>query len=523
MDNLTKKTTTDKKRSGRKLTENLINEHGKLQPQALDLEEAVLGAVMIETKAVNEVIDMLRPEMFYKKSHQLIFKAVQNLFNKSEAIDMLTVTNELKSKGELEIIGGPYVIAQLTNKVASAANINFHARIIAQKYIQRKLISISSEIIKDAYEDTTDVFDLLDKAEQNLFEVSENNLRKGTEEMSGLIRLAKKQIEKAGESESGLSGVPSGFSDVDRLTSGWQKSDLIILAARPGMGKTAFVLTMARNISVEFKRPVALFSLEMSATQLVTRLIASESEITQDKLRKGNLNEREWEQLNSKISTLTDAPLFIDDTPSLSVFELRAKCRRLKQQHNIELIIVDYLQLMTSNIEGKGNREQEISNISRSLKALAKELNVPVICLSQLSRAVETRGGNKKPILSDLRESGAIEQDADMVSFIYRPSYYKLNQDEEGNAISEDYAELIIAKNRNGALKDIKLRFIDRFAKFTNDFNEDDYSMGDDGMSPNKEFDGPKTVTMPSKMNDDDDDDDDNDVFEQNKSDDTPF
>jgi len=474
---------------------------------------------MIENKAVNEVIDMLRPEMFYKDAHQKIFRAVQKLFNDSEAIDMLTVANKLKSSGELEIVGGPYFIAQLTTNVASAANINFHARIIAQKYIQRELISISSEIIKDAYEDTTDVFDLLDKAEQNLFAVSESNLRKGTEEMSGLIRLAKQQIEKAGESEGGYSGVPSGFHDVDRLTSGWQKSDLVILAARPGMGKTAFVLTMARNIAVDFKRPVAFFSLEMSATQLATRLIASESEITQDKLRKGNLSESEWEQLNSKISTLTDAPLFIDDTPSLSVFELRAKCRRLKQQHNIELVIVDYLQLMTSSIDGKGNREQEISSISRSLKALAKELNIPVICLSQLSRAVETRGGSKKPILSDLRESGAIEQDADMVTFIYRPGYYKLNEDEAGNAIPEDYAELIVAKNRNGALEDIRLRFIDRFARFANSHDED-YSIGDGGLTPNEDYNSPKTMTVQSKMNDDDSDDN---ILENNKSDETPF
>ncbi len=522
MDEQSKKSTAEKKRISRKAVTNPINEHGKLPPQAIDLEEAVLGAVMIENKAVNEVIDLLRPEMFYKESHQRIFSAVQQLFNKSEPIDMLTVANELKSTSELDIIGGPYFITQLTNKVASAANINFHARIIVQKYIQRELISISSDIIKDAYEDTTDVFELLDKAEQNLFGVSESNLRRGTEEMSSLIRLAKQQIEVAGESKDGLSGVPSGFNDLDRLTSGWQASDLVILAARPGMGKTAFVLSMARNMAVNFKRPIAMFSLEMSATQLVTRLIASESEIPQQKLRKGNLSESEWEQLNSKISTLTEAPIFIDDTPALSVFELRAKCRRLKQQHNIELVIIDYLQLMTSNVDGKGNREQEISNISRSLKALAKELAIPVICLSQLSRAVETRGGTKKPILSDLRESGAIEQDADMVLFIYRPSYYKLNEDEDGNAISEDYAELIVAKHRNGALEDIKLRFTDTFARFSDGIDMDNFSPVA-GLSPNESYQAPKTMTLPSKMNDDNDDDEEEDTFIDNNPHDVPF
>jgi replicative DNA helicase len=498
MDEQSKKSTAEKKRISRKAVTTPINEHGKLPPQAVDLEEAVLGAVMIENKAVNEVIDLLRPEMFYKESHQRIFSAVQQLFNKSEPIDMLTVANELKSTSELDIIGGPYFITQLTNKVASAANINFHARIIVQKYIQRELISISSDIIKDAYEDTTDVFELLDKAEQNLFGVSESNLRRGTEEMSSLIRLAKQQIEVAGESKDGLSGVPSGFNDLDRLTSGWQASDLVILAARPGMGKTAFVLSMARNMAVNFKRPIAMFSLEMSATQLVTRLIASESEIPQQKLRKGNLSESEWEQLNSKISTLTEAPIFIDDTPALSVFELRAKCRRLKQQHNIELVIIDYLQLMTSNVDGKGNREQEIS------------------------RAVETRGGTKKPILSDLRESGAIEQDADMVLFIYRPSYYKLNEDEDGNAISEDYAELIVAKHRNGALEDIKLRFTDTFARFSDGIDMDDFSP-DAGLSPNESYQAPKTMTFPSKMNDDNDDDEEEDTFIDNNPNDVPF
>ncbi len=475
-------------------------EHGKIPPQALDLEEAVIGALMLEKDALTAVIDILQPETFYKEGHQKIFAAIQSLFAKAEPIDILTVTNELKSKGELEVVGGPYFITQLTNRVASAANIEFHARIISQKFIQRELIRISSDIIKDAYEDTTDVFDLLDNAERNLFSVSESNLRRSYDDMQSLVREAVKQIETAKNQDSNLSGIPSGFTQLDRVTAGWQRSDLIILAARPGMGKTAFVLSMARNIVVDFKRPVAMFSLEMSAVQLVTRLIASETGLAADKLKKGNLEDYEWEQLNAKITSLIDSPLVIDDTPALSIFELRAKCRRLKAQKDISMVIVDYLQLMTAGGDNKGNREQEISNISRSLKALAKELNVPIICLSQLSRAVETRGGSKKPILSDLRESGAIEQDADMVLFIYRPEYYKIDQDEEGNSTA-GMAELLIAKHRNGALEDVKLRFIDRFAKFC-DYELDDYTSGDDGMSPNQQFDEVPSYTIQSKMND---------------------
>ncbi len=480
---------------------------GRVPPQALDLEQAVLGAIMLEQNALTTVIDILHPNVFYKEAHQKIFEAIQRLFSRSEPVDILTVTNELKSSNDLEVVGGAYYITQLTNRVASSANIEYHSRIILQKFIQRELIRISSDIIKDAYEDSTDVFELLDKAEQNLFSVSETNLRRSFDDMRSLIREAVKQIETARNQEGNISGVPSGFTNLDRVTSGWQKSDLVILAARPGMGKTAFVLSMARNMVVDFQKPIAMFSLEMSSIQLVTRLISSESQIPADKLKKGALENHEWEKLNAKISALTEASLFIDDTPALSIFELRAKCRRLKAQHDIQLAIIDYLQLMTSHTENnKGNREQEISNISRSLKSLAKELNIPIIALSQLSRAVETRGGSKRPLLSDLRESGAIEQDADMVLFIYRPEYYKIEVDEEGNPTT-GMAELIIAKHRNGALKDIKLRFIDRYAKFS---DMDDNHFPDDNMPQSNEFDennGPPTYTMQSRMNDMADDD----------------
>jgi len=477
--------------------------HGRVPPQAVDLEEAVLGAMLLEQNALSNVIDILKEDVFYLEAHKKIFAAIITLFSGSKPVDILTVTQELKRQGTLELVGGAYYVSQLTNRVASAANVEFHARIVLQKYLQRQLILISSQIISECYDDTSDVFDILDKAEQELFAVSETNLRRSYNTMVDLVREAIQQIEIATQHEGHLSGVPSGFSKLDMVTAGWQKSDLIVMAARPGMGKTAFVLTMARNIAVEFRRPVAVFSLEMSAVQLIMRLIASETELELDKLRRGKLEKYEWQQLIARITALSDAPLFIDDTASLSIFELRAKCRRLKAQHDIQLVIVDYLQLMTTGSEGRGNREQEISNISRSMKSLAKELNIPIIALSQLSRAVETRGGSKRPILSDLRESGAIEQDADLVLFIYRPEYYQITEDEQGRS-TEGFAQLIIAKHRNGILCDVDLRFIKRFARFA-DYEETDHHFSG-SLKPSASFDsGAKTLTLPSKMNLDDD------------------
>lgn len=481
-----------------KFTKNDLFSHGKLPPQAVDLEEAVLGAIMLEKDALASIIDIIRPEAFYKEAHQIIFSAITRLFAKTEPIDILTVTNELKFTGELEVAGGPFYIAQLTNRVASAANTEFHTRIILQKFIQRELIRISSDIIRDAYEDTTDVFNLLDKAENELFSVGENNLRRNFTDMQSLIRNAVKQIEAAKNSANNFTGVGSGFTELDRVTSGWQPSDLIVIAARPGMGKTAFVLTIARNAAIDFSKPVAIFSLEMSSVQLVTRLISAEAQLPGDKLRKGDLQSYEWQQLNSKINSLIDAPIYIDDTPSLSIFELRAKARRLKAQHNIQMIIIDYIQLMSGGIErGQGNREQEISTISRSLKSLAKELNVPVIALSQLNRSVEARP-SKKPMLSDLRESGAIEQDADMVLFIYRPEYYKQDVGADGENL-QGLAEISIAKHRNGALEDVQLKFISKYAKFVDPDPTD--SMMHSSLSPNRNFE----ITISSKLNDEDD------------------
>ncbi|MEI7499112.1 MAG: replicative DNA helicase [Bacteroidota bacterium] len=478
----------------------IVFEHGKIPPQALDLEEAVLGAMMLENDRLAEVIEVLKPEVFYKENHQIIFSAIQRLFGQNEPVDILTVTEELRKRGELDIAGGPYFITMLTNRIASAANIEFHSRIILQKFIQRELIRVSSEIIKDAYEDTTDVFDLLDKAETGLFSISERSIGKSYMDMQSIIKEALKELAAGRNREGKLRGVGSGFTELDRITSGWQKSDLIIVASRPGMGKTAFALTMARNAAVDFKKPVAVFSLEMSSVSLVTRLISSETEIPQEKLRRGLMEDHEYAQLNTRISALTDAPLYIDDTAALSIFDLRAKCRRLKAHHDIQMVIVDYLQLMQGSQDARGNREQEISSISRALKTLAKELNIPVIALSQLSRAPEKRSAAAKPILSDLRESGSIEQDADMVLFIYRPEYYKIDVDESGDSTS-GVAEVSIAKNRNGPLKDVRLRFVSKYAKFVD--AEMDYSPVVP-IPSNALFDGSvRTRTVMSKMNDD--------------------
>ncbi len=388
--------------------------YGKLPPQAVPLEEAILGAIMLDKDAFAIVLDILRPDSFYKDAHQKIYQAMRGLFEMSYPIDLLTVTEGLRKQGDLEAVGGPHYIVELTRKVASAANIEYHARIVAQKYIQRELIRISTKVIKNAYEDTTDVFELLDSAEQGLFEITQNNLNSSYESMGSLASKFIKSLEDLKEQEAGLTGIPTGFKEVDNLTSGFQRSDLIIIAARPGMGKTAFILSMARNTASMYEKPIAVFSLEMSSLQLVQRLISLETEISAHKLRSGQLEDYEWKQLSIAIERMSEVPIFIDDTPSISIFELRAKCRRLKKLHNIEMVIIDYLQLMTGNSDGNrgGNREQEVSGISRSLKALAKELNVPVIALSQLSRAVEVRGGTKRPQLSDLRESGCLTGDA---------------------------------------------------------------------------------------------------------------
>ena len=460
-------------------------ELGRLPPQALDLEESVLGALMLEKEALTNIIDILKPENFYKDAHKEIYQAIIDLFNNSQPIDLLTVTNQLKKNGTLDIIGGSYYVTKLTTRVNSASNIEFHSRIILEQSIKRELINISSKVQKDAYEDTIDVFDLLDQTEQSLFDVSESHIRKNYKKVQNLMKEAIDELETKKEKKDGITGVPSGFIDLDTITSGWQPSDLVIIAGRPSMGKTAFVLSLMRNASIDHNLSMGIFSLEMSSLQLVNRLISSEAELDSDKIRKGNLKDYEWQQLLHKTDLLQKAPIFIDDTPALSILELRAKARRLKSQHDIQCIIVDYLQLMTSEYgKTSGNREQEIASISRSLKAVAKELNIPVIALSQLSRAVETRGGDKRPVLSDLRESGSIEQDADMVMFIYRAEKYDITEDEDGES-TIGVAELLLRKNRNGPTGKVKLKFVERFAKFV-DKNYIDSS---------------ETITLKSKSN----------------------
>jgi replicative DNA helicase len=461
---------------------------GKIPPQAKDLEEAVLGAIMLEKNAFDTVAEILKPECFYVEAHQRIFRAMQSLSNKSQPIDILTVVEELRFKEELEMVGGAYYVTKLTNAVVSAANVEAHTRIILQKFIQRELIRISGEIIGDAYEDSTDVFDLLDEAETKLFEITNNHLRKNFDTIDSVLVKTIQRIEDLRHKNEDVTGVPSGFSSLDRVTYGWQNTDLIILAARPAVGKTAFALNLARNAVMHPSKqtPVALFSLEMSAGQLVQRILAAESEIWLEKIARGKLEEHEMKQLYARgIQRLAQAPLFIDDTPALNIFELRAKCRRLKNKHNIGLIIIDYLQLMSGTGENRNsNREQEISNISRNLKALAKELNVPIIALSQLSRAVETRSakdGTKMPQLSDLRESGAIEQDADMVMFLYRPEYYDITSNEMGES-NRGETIVRIAKHRNGSLETIKLRALLHIQKFTED---DGSSFGSQGLPGN--------------------------------------
>ena len=442
------------------------SELGKLPPQALDLEESVLGALMLEKDALTNIVDILKPENFYKDAHKEIYQAITELFNNAQPVDLLTVTNQLKKNGTLDLVGGSYYVTNLTTRVNSASNIEYHSRIILEQSIKRELINISTQVQKDAYEDTTDVFDLLDSTEQSLFDISESHIRKNYKKVQNLMKEAIDELEIKKERKDGITGVPSGFIDLDTITSGWQPSDLIIIAGRPSMGKTALVLSLIRNAAIDHNLSMGIFSLEMSSLQLVNRLISSEAELDSDKIRKGNLKDYEWQQLLHKTDLLQKAPIFIDDTPALSILELRAKARRLKSQHDIQCIIVDYLQLMTSDYgKSTGNREQEIASISRSLKAIAKELNIPVIALSQLSRAVETRGGDKRPVLSDLRESGAIEQDADMVMFIYRAERYDISEDEDGES-TIGIAELLLRKNRNGPTGKIKLKFIERFAKF---------------------------------------------------------
>lgn len=440
---------------------------GNVPPQAVELEEAVLGALMLEKDSIITVQEFITPDAFYTEEHRLIYRAIEELSAELKPIDLYTVTERLKVKKELKKVGGASYLAQLTQKVGSAANVEFYAKIIAQKYVQRELIRSATEIQRRSYDESTDVTDLIGFAEQEIFKVAEGHVKRSVQKASDVLARTLAQIEENAKNKNAFNGVPSGFMALDRITMGWQASDLIIIAARPSMGKTAFTLTMARNMSVDYDQGVAFFSLEMPANQLMMRLIVAETGLPGNDVKLGKLTPEQWRHLESATKPLGKAPLYIDDTPALSVFEFRSKARRLKIHNDIKVIMIDYLQLMTGGPQAAkgGNREQEVSFISRTLKAIAKELNVPIIALSQLNRSTELRGGSKRPQLSDLRESGAIEQDADIVAFIHRPEYYGINQDENGMPTA-GMAELIIAKHRNGAVTDVKLRFLKDQARF---------------------------------------------------------
>ena len=465
-----------------------VPELGKLPPQAQELEEAVLGALMLEKDAYTMIGDILKPDSFYNPVHNIIFDAIQGLAVQQKPVDVLTVVEELKRKGELESAGGPLYIAELSEKVVSAAHIEYHARIIAQKYLARELITFSSEVTQKAFDETIDVDDLMQETEGKLFEMSQQNVKKDVIQINPVIKEAMDIIQEAAARKDGMSGIPTGFIQLDKLTMGWQKSDLVIIAARPAMGKTAFVLSMAKNIAINYQKPVAVFSLEMANVQLVNRLIVNVCQIKGESIKSGRLTDDEWDRMDSKLGDLYDAPIYVDDTPSLSIFELRTKARRLVREHKVELIIIDYLQLMNASGMNFGSREQEVSMISRSLKGLAKELDIPIIALSQLNRGVENRQGSegKRPQLADLRESGAIEQDADIVCFIHRPEYYRITEDDAGNSLI-GMAEIIIAKHRNGPTGIANMRFDNEYARFENI---------EDQIVANRNY-----VELPSRMN----------------------
>ena len=473
--------------------------YGKVMPQAMELEEAVLGAIMLDREAMSSVTEFLKPETFYLKAHQEIYSTMESLYNYQKPIDILTVREALNKAEKIEEVGGISFLVGLTEKVASAANIEYHARILTQKYIQRELIRISTDTIQDSFDDTKDVLELLDEAESKLFDITDKNLNTGFQKISSLAPQVLDDIDEISKRPDGLTGVTTGFDGLDKLTNGWQKSDLIIIAARPGMGKTAFTLSIGKNAAEEGKG-VAMFSLEMGAKQLTQRLISMDAELNSSKLRSGKLEDSDWPMLHKAVEKLSTLPIYIDDTPAINIFELRAKVRRLKQNHNIELVVIDYLQLMSAGPKSKGgNREQEISAISRALKGLAKEMNVPVIALSQLSRAVESRSGDKRPMLSDLRESGAIEQDADIVTFIYRPGYYGFNEDDPAGNL----AEIIVAKHRNGSLDTVKLSFLQDYVKFA-EYQGGFQSFGDIVTNPfDEETSAQQFMKRSSKINED--------------------
>ena len=455
-------------RRSRKATQT-DNAYAHVQPQAMEIERAVLGALMIDKDAYTVVCEMLHPESFYEPRNQKVYQAIRDLELREQPVDVWTVTEQLAKQGDLEDVGGPAYVTELSSRVASSAHIEYHARIIAQKFLARQLISYASFIQTKAFDETIDIEDLMQEAEGSLFELSQKNMKKDYTQIDPVVKNAIDVIQKAAANKDGLTGVPTGYHKLDEITSGWQPSDLVIIAARPAMGKTAFALSMAKNIAADYQVPMAFFSLEMSNTELINRLISNVCEIEGSKIRNGQLHPDDWDRLDKRVNNLLGAPLYVDDTPGLSVFELRTKARRLVREHDVKIIMIDYLQLMNANGMRFSSRQEEVSTISRSLKSLAKELEIPIIALSQLNRGVESREGleGKRPQLSDLRESGAIEQDADMVLFVHRPEYYHIYQDENGRDL-RGLAQIIIAKYRKGATGDVQLTFQKEFTRFEN-------------------------------------------------------
>ncbi len=468
-------------------------EFEKLPPSAVEIENAVLGIIFLDAETMHESVEIIpSPDVFYNDKNRIIYTVMLELFKQNEPVDLLTVRTRLDEKGLLEQVGGASYLISLQSTVSSTAYFEYYAKIITQKYLQRELIKAANEILENAYDEDADVADLLNESEKLLFNISEGQLKQQTDPVNKILEQVILDVEHAAQNQNDLIGVPSGYTALDSLTNGWQGGNLIIIAARPSMGKTAFALNIMRNAAVEFGFPVAIFSLEMEKKELVRRLVASEAHIDSRKLMTGELTEDEWKQLNSRIEKLSKAPIYINDS-SLSVFELRALARRLKKRYDIKMLIIDYLQLMNAdNVRKSTNREQEVSIISRSLKTLAKELDIPIIALSQLNRELEKRSGvHKRPQLSDLRESGAIEQDADMVLFIHRPE--RLGITEIDGESTEGLAEIIIAKNRNGVTDTVKLRFIGKYTQFT-DWDDDELPFNEES-----------SIILPSRANEDSD------------------
>lgn len=459
----------------RKVNNNSIH----MQPQAVDIEKMVLGALMVDKDAFSVVSEILHPETFYEPRSQKIYKAIQTLSLNEDPVDIMTVVEELKREGTLDDIGGAGYILELSERVASSAHIEYHAKILAQKYLARQLISFASVIETKAFDETVDVDELMQEAEGSLFELSQKNMRQDYIQIDPVVKQAVEILQKAAANKGGLTGIPTGYAKLDDYTSGWQRSDLVIIAGRPAMGKTSFALSLAKNIAVDYDTPIAFFSLEMNNVQLVNRLISNVCEIEGKKILNGQLDDEEWKRLDKNVRKLQAAPIYIDDTPGMSIFELRTKARRLVREKGVQVIMIDYLQLMNANGARFGSRQEEVSTISRSLKGLAKELDIPVLALSQLNRTVEGREGidGKRPQLSDLRESGAIEQDADMVLFVHRPEYYRIFTDEKGNDL-HGKAQIIIAKHRKGGTGDVLLNFRGEFTRFENPTDSDKSPIG---------------------------------------------